>query len=99
MRMGAGCAATIALVTGGYLVITTPDSAAGEGNEGGWFSQLFAQVWPAAEDPESGKVNRKRKEDLFQPGPQYEKKKDAKAKPKKNTANKTENPPKKVNAN
>jgi len=99
--MGAGCAATIALVTGGYLVITTPDSAAGEGNtEGGWLTQLWAQVWPTPEaDTESGKVNRKRKEDLFEPGPQYDKKNDAKPQPKKKTANNTADPPKRTASN
>jgi hypothetical protein len=52
--MGAGCAATIALVAGGYLAMTTPDPAAGEGNneglKGGWLAQLLPRSRPAEEE-------------------------------------------------
>src|SRR5262249_34754838 len=52
--MGAGCAATIALVAGGYLVMTTPDPAAGESNseglKGGWLAQLLPRSKPAEDE-------------------------------------------------
>src|SRR5262245_33006371 len=53
-RTGAGCAATIALVAGGYLVMTTPDPAASENSsearQGGWLAQVRPSPRPAEDD-------------------------------------------------
>ena len=89
--------ATIALVAGGYLVMsgTTAEPAAGqsssEARSGGWLTQ----VWPGVSyvgaysekktaddtaDPASSTHSKvDGKEDLFRPGPQYDKNYDAKA--------------------
>src|SRR5215831_7902618 len=130
-RTGAGCAATIALVAGGYLVMTTPDPAASENSsearQGGWLAQVRPSPRPAEDDdvpellrpglqkkktaadpvattrkeelirPDQQKNPQKKKTadktadpaarnqgnvageaDLFRPGPQYDKKYDAK---------------------
>src|SRR5262249_18016954 len=99
-RTGAGCAATIALVTGGYLVMTTPDPAASENSsearQGGW----LAQVRRPAEDDDVPELLRPglqkkktaadpaattSKEELIRPGQQ-------KNPQKKKTADKTADP-------
>jgi hypothetical protein len=109
--------ATIALLAGGYLVMsgttagakdlvksgTTAEPAASqsssEAGKGFWLGDLWAAVWPSTdntadtrsnadrkgsgnadrkESKESKKVDRTRKEDLFRPGPEYDKKYDPK---------------------
>jgi hypothetical protein len=89
--MGAGCAATIALVAGSYLVLTTPDPAASEGNtegrQGGWLAQLwpFSQNDSADEEAARGPKARSKadgKGDVSRPGSQSDKKSEAKAKKK-----------------
>jgi hypothetical protein len=100
--------ATIALIAGGYLVMSgtaadakdlvkaggTAEPAAAESSS--WLGDLWAAVWPStdnaadtpskadrkksgnAEAKEGKKVDRTRKEDLFRPGPEYDKKYDPK---------------------
>ncbi len=86
--------ATIALVAGGYLVMsaTTAEPAAGqsssEAGKGGWLTQVWSGASPA--DPAKNQADaqyvgapKKKtadvdgKEDLFRPGPQYDKNYDA----------------------
>ena len=101
--------ATVALVAGGYLVMsgTTAEPAAGqssnEASKGGWLTQVWpgaSRVDPAKDqaDPQyvgasskkkttddtadpaaSTRSNVDGKDDLFRPGPQYDKNYDAKA--------------------
>jgi hypothetical protein len=76
--------ATTALVAGAYLVMSgmTAEPAAGQGStevaKGGWFTQ----VWPGASSPVKDQADAKKKaaagkDDLFLPGPQYDKNYDA----------------------
>ena len=71
--------ATIALVAGGYLVMlgTTANPAAGQSRsevaKGGWVTQ----VTPAASSDPAASKRAVGKEDLFLPGPQYDKNYDA----------------------
>jgi len=101
--------ATIALIAGGYLVMsgttaeskdlvksgTTAEPAAAESSS--WLGDLWAAVWPStdnntadqrsnqdrkksanADGKEGKKVDRTRKDDLFRPGPDYDKNYDPK---------------------
>ena len=74
-----GTIATIALVAGGYLVMlgTTADPAAGQSRsevgKGGWVTQ----VSPAASSDPAASKRVDGKDDLFLPGPQYDKNYDA----------------------
>lgn len=83
---------TLALAAGGYLVMsgTTVEPAAGQSSseapKGGWLTQVRpgdSRVSEGEADPRYVGVHSKKKtadgkEDLFQPGPQYEEKYDAK---------------------
>jgi hypothetical protein len=77
--------ATIALVAGGYLAMSgiTAEPAAGqsssEARNGGWLTQVWPGVSRAepAKDQADAKKKTAGKEDLFLPGPQYDKNYDA----------------------